>query len=209
MDILNFISWVRGSRVVTSVDPAKTLIPVGFKDGRRDDDYLTGAITVEDFALQVIPTPEYTEAFINISSAEILNLQATPVTLLESPGTNKYNIINSIVAEYTNNTTPYSVGNGIYIRVYFSGIGATFNTPLWLVEAQSLLEQPSNRVVYLDPAGLQNTVNTIVRSTSSANDLTLFNSELVLDSSGLIADSLGSDGTLTIKISYKTMTFGV
>jgi hypothetical protein len=50
MDILNFISWVRGGRKVTTVDPAKTLLPVGLKDGRRDDDYLAGAITVTDFA---------------------------------------------------------------------------------------------------------------------------------------------------------------
>jgi hypothetical protein len=53
MDILNFISWIKGKRVVTSVDPARTLIPVGLKDGRRDDAYLAGAITVEDFAAQL------------------------------------------------------------------------------------------------------------------------------------------------------------
>jgi hypothetical protein len=50
MDILNFISWIRGGRQVTTVDPAKTLIPIGLKDGRRDDGYLAGAITVTDFA---------------------------------------------------------------------------------------------------------------------------------------------------------------
>lgn len=50
MDILNFISWIRGGRQVTTVDPTKTLLPVGLKDGRRDDDYLAGAITVQDFA---------------------------------------------------------------------------------------------------------------------------------------------------------------
>jgi hypothetical protein len=53
MDILNFISWIRGRRQVTTVDPAKTLIPLGIKDGRRDDEYLAGAITVEDLAAQV------------------------------------------------------------------------------------------------------------------------------------------------------------
>lgn len=53
MDILNFISWIRGRRQVTSVDPAKTLIPVGLKDGRRDDEYLAGAISVEDLASQL------------------------------------------------------------------------------------------------------------------------------------------------------------
>jgi len=54
MDILNFISWLKnGKRFVTSVDPARTLLPVGLKDGRRDDDYLAGAISVADFAKQL------------------------------------------------------------------------------------------------------------------------------------------------------------
>ncbi|MFN9906581.1 MAG: hypothetical protein ACK56F_10710, partial [bacterium] len=35
---------------MTTVDPSKTLLPLGLKDGRRDDDYLAGAITVTDFA---------------------------------------------------------------------------------------------------------------------------------------------------------------
>jgi hypothetical protein len=59
MDILNFISWIRGRRQVTSVDPAKTLIPIGLKDGRRDDEYLAGAISVEDLATQIAPQPTY------------------------------------------------------------------------------------------------------------------------------------------------------
>jgi hypothetical protein len=59
MDILNFISWIRGRRQVTSVDPAKTLLPVGLKDGRRDDEYLAGAISVEDLAAQIAPEPAY------------------------------------------------------------------------------------------------------------------------------------------------------
>jgi hypothetical protein len=50
MDILNFISWIKGGRQVTSVDPTKTLIPVGLKDDRRDDGYLAGAISVADLA---------------------------------------------------------------------------------------------------------------------------------------------------------------
>lgn len=53
MDILNFISWIKGGRVVTSVNPSQTLIPVGLKDTRRDDDYLAGAISVEDLAAQI------------------------------------------------------------------------------------------------------------------------------------------------------------
>jgi hypothetical protein len=53
MDILNFISWIRGRRVVTSADPATSLLPVALKDGNRDDSYLTAAISVQNFATQV------------------------------------------------------------------------------------------------------------------------------------------------------------
>jgi hypothetical protein len=53
MDILNFISWIRGRRVVNSVDPNKTLLPVALQDDRRDDEYLTGAISVQNFTTQV------------------------------------------------------------------------------------------------------------------------------------------------------------
>lgn len=53
MDILNFISWIRGRRVVTSADPASSLLPVALQDGNRDDSYLTAAISVQNFATQV------------------------------------------------------------------------------------------------------------------------------------------------------------
>lgn len=53
MDILNFISWIRGRRVVNSVNPSTTLLPVALQDERRDDEYLTGAISVANFATQV------------------------------------------------------------------------------------------------------------------------------------------------------------
>lgn len=39
--------------MVNTVDAAKTLLPVGLKDNKRDDGYLAGAITVEDFTTQV------------------------------------------------------------------------------------------------------------------------------------------------------------
>jgi hypothetical protein len=55
MDILNFISWIRGRRLVTEVNPAKTVLPVGVKDPRRDDQYIAGVITVENFVAQLAP----------------------------------------------------------------------------------------------------------------------------------------------------------
>lgn len=48
MDILNFISWLKSKRQVTTVDASQTLIPLGLKDARRSDGYLPGAISVDD-----------------------------------------------------------------------------------------------------------------------------------------------------------------
>ena len=59
MDILNFISWIKGGRVVKTVDPAQTLLPVGLKDNRRDDGYLAGAMSVQDLVTQITPVPAY------------------------------------------------------------------------------------------------------------------------------------------------------
>lgn len=53
MDILNFIHWIRSGRKFTNVDPSTTLIPVGVRDERRDDKYLTGSISVVDLAAQI------------------------------------------------------------------------------------------------------------------------------------------------------------
>ena len=50
MDILNFISWIRGSKLVSTVDPSKTLVPLGVKTDRRDDDYVSVTMTVQDLA---------------------------------------------------------------------------------------------------------------------------------------------------------------
>ena len=50
MDILNFISWIRGGRYITSIDSTKTLVPVAVKDDTRDDGYLTCAITAQNLA---------------------------------------------------------------------------------------------------------------------------------------------------------------
>jgi hypothetical protein len=59
MDILNFISWIKGGRIVNTVTPSKTLLPIGVKDNKRDDGYIACAISVEDLVTQLTPTPTY------------------------------------------------------------------------------------------------------------------------------------------------------
>lgn len=51
MDILNYISWVKENKIITTIsDLNTTLIPIGLKDPRRDDDYLSVGISVQSLA---------------------------------------------------------------------------------------------------------------------------------------------------------------
>lgn len=70
MDVLNFISWVKGSRIVTSVDGAQTLLPVGLKDPKRDDGYLAGAISVSDLTNAL--TPSFVNNNVNLGEDSLL-----------------------------------------------------------------------------------------------------------------------------------------
>jgi hypothetical protein len=53
MDILNFINWLKGGRLVKTIDPAQSLIPVATRDSKRDDAWITNAITAEDLGSQI------------------------------------------------------------------------------------------------------------------------------------------------------------
>ena len=135
MDILNFISWIRGKRKVTSVDPAKTVIPLGIKDGRRDDDYLAVAMTVEDFAAQIAPQPTYkvytallTQTGINPPVATVLeNTLGTNITY-QYNGIGNYSILASndlFTANKTYSVLQLWADDGVSPRLGFIGRAST------------------------------------------------------------------------------------
>ena len=109
MDILNFISWIKGRRIVTSVNPTKTLVPVGLKDDRRDDEYLAGAITVADLAAQFGGTVVWGNIFGDIEDQSDLDaaLNAKQDTLtLTTSGTGAATLVGSTL------NIPVSSGGG-------------------------------------------------------------------------------------------------
>jgi len=57
MDILNFISWIKEGRVVKTFNSSKALLPIAINDSKRDDGYLAVAMTVEDFANNILYEP--------------------------------------------------------------------------------------------------------------------------------------------------------
>lgn len=96
MDVLNFISWLKSKRQVTTVDASQTLIPLGLKDARRVDGYLPGAISVEDLLSGA--TPSYTDGniFIGPDAGTISTNKVNNIGIGEysANGNNRYNNIN-------------------------------------------------------------------------------------------------------------------
>ena len=109
MDILNFISWIRGKRIVTSVNPTKTLVPVGLKDDRRDDEYLAGAISIADLGAQFGGTVVWGNIFGDIEDQSDLDAALNAkqdVLTLTTTGTGAATLVGSTL------NIPVSSGGG-------------------------------------------------------------------------------------------------
>ena len=124
MDILNFISWIKSRRRFTSVDPTETLLPVGIRDARRDDKYLTGAITVQELIDQIIPYVPINGTFGLFAQTA----KSVPVTNTTTPGS----LIGVGVGSLTVPANAFAVGDSF--RAKFTGhMSARNNSTLQLV----------------------------------------------------------------------------
>lgn len=139
---------------------------------------------------------EYAETIVNISSAQILAMGTTPIELLPAAGANKYYDIDKVVVEYTSGASAYNFTDEIVLQIN------------------------SNAVVLKNLLGLTDTwfiVNDLnsYELTASApigGDVKVAYGEAV--NKGLTintyngTDPTDGDGTLRVKIYYKTITFG-
>jgi hypothetical protein len=132
MDILNFISWIKSGRQVTTVNANQTLLPVGLKDPKRDDGYLAGAITVEDFVAQIAPpVPESTY---KVYAARIFQNGTNPpfvdVVLENTIGINP-NFIYTAVGQYAiefPGLFPFNEGNYKVLTFFTTGTSNSSTT---------------------------------------------------------------------------------
>jgi len=93
MDILNFISWIKGKRIVKTVDPKRTLLPVALKDKSRSDGYLVGATTVADFANVVgEPSVTFVEGVFDPEVQATMNSILGTITLSDGQVYDRYRI---------------------------------------------------------------------------------------------------------------------
>lgn len=137
-------------------------------------------------------TDTYTSTTVNITSADILNMDTTPITLLPTPGANKYYDIDKIILEYTYGTQPFISGGDF---IFIQNLGAVnINT--------SFLVGTSNYVYIIKWA----TYFDIFDGGFAVSPPVGINTALTMNSLNSISGT--GDGTIRAIISYKVRTFG-
>lgn len=183
MDILNFISWIKGGRQVSTVDASKTLVPLGLRDAKRDDGYLAGAITVEDL-LALVDTSIQGESYIvvkgdgataaengaELKAAYDIAVASTPYGSAKS-SSNEYTIL---VAPGTYDMSAYNGAYGWeidadYVNVIsLSGIAdvvlTTFLVSSSFCTIKGIDASPNNGQILIDPSTTSITFDTCIAS---------------------------------------------
>ena len=129
----------------------------------------------------------YTYLEIEISSAEILNSNTSPVTLLPQPGANKYYVWNGTF-EFTYGTIQYSHSGDLYVGASSLKQGQAISS--------TMITQPKNLAVSFSSSGYSGSASII----GGLNESIIYKSNT--------SDPKFGDGTIKIKIYYKIINFG-
>jgi hypothetical protein len=129
MDILNFISWLKGKRQVTSVNPAQTLLPVGLKDPRRDDEYLAGAISLQDLITQIGPNILYSGTFFDTTTQNNGGATVANQVLINSTQNSIGFTLGGSNNIIINNTSTYFFS--LSLQLTFTGGASNYNVTVW------------------------------------------------------------------------------
>jgi len=138
-------------------------------------------------------------ADITVTDSQILNMGASPVTLLPAPGINQYYTISSISMEFTDNGTPYALGTSSnpYIFVSPNATGNMFMQKAFITTA-------GNKAMHFTHfEGGIDTTNSVNYQYSG----TWVNKPVELKTWGGVNPTLGN-GTLRFIIKYQIRTFG-
>jgi hypothetical protein len=147
-------------------------------------------------ASQVLPIfSEYNYDYlkVSISSAQILSMGTTPVSLLAAPGASFYYDIPRIIMEYTYITAPYSTGTAKQLAIASAQVAIIEST---------LITATSNRVAIIEPTKYEN--GDPAYNIHNANQLNRPLEFSTIDAT----NPTGGSGTLDAKIWYKIRSFG-
>jgi hypothetical protein len=147
-------------------------------------------------AAQVLPIfSEYNYDYVSvpISSAQILSMGTSPISLLAAPGVGFYYDIPKVILEYTHISTAYTYPGGAK-RL---GIGYAQSA----VINADLLSDTNNRVCIIEPTKHQIEGSNTIHNTIELNRALSFSTDN-------FSDPATGNGTILAKIWYKIRSFG-
>lgn len=127
---------------------------------------------------------------VTITSAQLLALHATPITLIAAPGAGQMILLQQASMEYVFNTTAYTVPVGANLRLLINGV--TVGTD---IAATGLLDQVANTIGYARAAN----------QTTGIATATLANQPLTITNTNATEFTLG-DGTLVVNVLYNIIS---
>lgn len=135
MDILNFISWIKGKRQFTTVNPAQTLVPVGLKDPKRDDSYLVGSMKLTDLKTELnVGAVQDTGLDIDFTTQKVFNTATAPGT-----------------GNITNDLTGAQLG--IAQKIYHNSLIAPSMPAGWVLVGEGFYIPGSLNIIYAEFCG--------------------------------------------------------
>ena len=142
---------------------------------------------------------QYTE--VNISSAQLLDIGATPVTLLSAPGSNKYYDFDKIIFEFTYGGVAYNSLAKQFIIGY-----ATPTIKIAYIDLAQLVSQTTNRISIVEPTkpDVFDIGGSVLVNTHISVEL---NEALIFTTIGAENLTTGT-GIMKVKIWYKVRNFG-
>ena len=92
-------------------------------------------------------------ATVTLTSAQILNLAATPITIVPAPGSNKTILLTNVLAHYRYNSTAYTInGAGGNFLIGFPGV--TSSAYLTILGQTSFIDQTSDQYLQSYAGGI-------------------------------------------------------
>ncbi len=140
-------------------------------------------------------SPSFMTATVNVTSAQLLSLAETPVTLLPAPGVGKVNFVLNIVAILNYNTTPYNTSNPSDVNIAYNSDDTYQITGISLVP---FFSQSSEQILPIYPS------SSALANASNATEIE--NTPITL--LAVFGDMTEGDSSATFIINYTILTLG-
>jgi hypothetical protein len=162
-----------------------------------DDVYESISTCKANWAIADAGTNSITTATTTLTTSQVNNLRATPISLVAAPGAGYWLDFRGVTLSYNYTTTAFTVaGDEDLIIRYDGGAGSDLTAS---IESAGFLDQTNDEVRYLPPA-----------TWTAADDIvSVVNKKIEIFNTGAGETSVGGTSTLIVKVMYMVHATGL